>query len=166
MDGLARIGWTGMFASEVPPLELFVRGTVIYLGILVMLRVLLRREAASITVPDLLMIVLLADAGQNAMATDYHTLTDGGVLIGTIIFWNYALDWLAYHFRSVEWFVHPPPLPLVRNGRLIARNLRRESISEQELMTQLRQNGIEEIADVKLAVMEGDGRISVIRRDR
>lgn len=166
MDWLVPVDWRGMFGSEVAPLELFIRGTLIYLGILAMLRLLLRREAASITVPDLLMIVLLADAGQNAMAKDYHTLTDGAVLIGTIIFWNYALDRLAFRFRFVEWFVHPPPLPLIRNGRVIARNLRRESISEQELMSQLRQKGVEEIGDVRLAVMEGDGRISVIRHNR
>lgn len=121
-----------MFTSQVPPLELFVRGSFVYLGILLMLRMLLRREAASITVPDLLMVVLIGDAGQNAMAKDYHTLTDGAVLIATIVFWNYALDRLAFRFRFVEWFVHPPPLPLVRKGRVIARNLRRESISRQE----------------------------------
>lgn len=166
MEGLLQVEWREMFSSQVPPLELFVRGSLIYLGILAMFRLLLRREAASITVSDLLMVVLIADAGQNAMAKDYHTLTDGAVLIGTIIFWNYTLDRLAFRFRWVEWFVHPPPLPLIRNGRVIARNLRRESISEQELMSQLRENGVEDIADVKLAVMEGDGRVSVIRRGR
>lgn len=166
MERLYQIEWGELFVSEVPPLELFVRGTLIYLGIITMLRLVLRREAASITVPDLLMIVLIADAGQNAMAKDYHSITDGAILVGTIIFWNYLLDWLAFRFRIVEWFVHPPPLPLVRDGRLIARNLRRESISEEALMSQLRQNGVESIGDVKLAVMEGDGRISVIRRER
>jgi len=165
MDALLEIDWKHLLEPTVPPLELVLRGTVIYLGILVVVRMLLRREAAAISLPDLLMVVLLSDAAQNAMADNYSSLTDGVILVGTIILWNYTLDRLAFHVPFFTRFVHPPPLPLVRNGQLLKRNMRMESISEDELMSQLRQAGVDDIAKVKVAHIEGDGRISVIKRN-
>jgi uncharacterized membrane protein YcaP (DUF421 family) len=140
------------------------RGTLIYLGIFVILRLALRRVAGNVTIADLLMMVLIADAAQNAMASEYRSVTDGAVLISTIIFWNFALDWLAFRFPRIGRFVHPPPLPLVRDGRVLWRNLRREFISIEELRSQAREQGIEDFAQIKLAQMEGDGRISIIKR--
>lgn len=165
MDALLEIDWKHLLEPTVPPLELVMRGTIIYLGILVVVRMLLRREAAAISLPDLLMVVLLSDAAQNAMADNYTSLTDGIILVGTIILWNYTLDRLAFHVPFFTRLVHPPPLPLVRNGQLLKRNMRMESISEDELMSQLRQAGVDDIAKVKAAHIEGDGRISVIKRE-
>lgn len=165
MEALFAIDWQHVFEPTVPPLELVLRGTVIYLGIFFVIRFLLRRDAAALSLPDLLMVVLIADAAQNAMADNYESLTDGAVLVGTIIFWNYALDRVAFHVPYFARFVHPPPLPLVRNGRMLRRNMRDESISEEELMSQLRQAGVDDVAKVKVAHIEGDGRISVIKRE-
>ena len=164
MDALLEIDWKHLLEPTVPPLELVLRGTVIYLGILLVVRMLLRREAAAISLPDLLMIVLLADAAQNAMADDYSSLTDGIILVGTIILWNYTLDRLACHIPFFARLLHPPPVPLVRNGQLLKRNMRIESISEDELMSQLRLAGVDDIAKVKSAHIEGDGRISVVKK--
>lgn len=84
-------------------------------------------------------------------------------MVGTIILWNYTLDRLAFHVPFFTRLVHP--LPLVRNGQLLQRNMRMESISEDELMSQLRQAGVDDVAKVKVAHIEGDGRISVIKRE-
>lgn len=165
MDALVNIDWKHVFEPTVPAAELVLRGSLIYLGIFSVLRFLTRREAASISLPDLLMVVLIADAAQNAMSDSYGSVTDGAVLVGTIIFWNYVLDRLAYRYAAVARFVHPPPLPLIRNGRMLRRNMREEFISEEQLMSQLRHNGVEDITKVKVAHIEGDGRISVIQRE-
>ncbi|MFL6653076.1 MAG: DUF421 domain-containing protein, partial [Sulfurifustaceae bacterium] len=74
------------------------------------------------------------------------------------------LDRLSFHFPWIERFIHPPPLLIIRNGRMLWRNMRTESISKEELMSQLREAGIEDIADVKSAHVEGDGRISIIKQ--
>ncbi len=163
MEAMA-LDWREMFTSTVSPLELFLRGTLMYIGIFTVLRVLLRREAGAISLPDLLMITLIADASQNAMTSGYKSITDGAVLVGTIIFWNYALDRLSFHFPRFERFIHPPPLTLVRDGAILWRNMRKESVSKEELLSQLREAGIENIAEVKKASVEGDGRISIIKR--
>ncbi|MFL6624824.1 MAG: DUF421 domain-containing protein [Sulfurifustis sp.] len=153
-----------MFGLTVSPFELMLRGSLMYLGIFSTVRVLLRREAAAISLPDLIMVTLIADAAQNAMTSGYQSVTDGAILVGTIILWNFTLDRLSFHFPWIERFIHPPPLLIIRNGRMLWRNMRTESISKEELMSQLREAGIEDIADVKSAHVEGDGRISIIKQ--
>ena len=164
-EGVFAIDWNAILVPDTPLLEIFVRGTVVYLGLFVMLRVL-RRQSSSVGIGDMLVLVLIADAAQNAMAADYHSVPDGLLLVATIIGWSYALDWLGYHVPSVQRFIYPPPLPLVRDGKLLRRNMRQELITEQELMSQLRQNGIESLDQVERAYMEGDGQISFVKREQ
>jgi uncharacterized membrane protein YcaP (DUF421 family) len=165
MQMLFGIDWPHVFLPSVALAELILRGSLIYLGIFALMRFVLKREAGPIGLPDLLMTVLIADAAQNAMAAEYRSITEGAVLIATIVGWNYALDWLGHRFPRVERLLHPPPLPLVKDGRLLRRNMRHELVTEEELMSQLRQHGIAELAQVHAAYMEGDGQISVIARE-
>ncbi len=106
-----------------------------------------------------------ANAAQNALSSDYTSVSDGFILVLTIIFWSYTLNWLGYKFPRVQHFLSPPPLLLVKDGQLNYRNLRRELITDDELMSQLRKQGIEDINKVKRAYMESDGSISAIERD-
>jgi uncharacterized membrane protein YcaP (DUF421 family) len=154
--------WKSIFLPDIPFLEIIVRGSIMYLALFIMLRVILKRQTGTLTITDLLLITLLADASQNAIAGEYKSIPTGIVLVATIISWNYAFDWLS--FRS-EWFrelIEPSPLPLVKNGRMLRRNMRQELITEDELMMQLREQGLNDMAKVKEAYMESDGRISII----
>lgn len=160
------VEWARVFLPDTPLLEIVVRGSVMYLLLFGMIRGILKRVASTIGLADLLMVVLVADAAQNALANDYSSIADGLVLVGTIMFWNYTLDWLGYRFPQFQRFFHPPPLPLVKDGHLLHRNMRRELITRDELMSQLREQGISELAQVKAAHMEGDGRISVIQHQQ
>lgn len=148
----------------VSPAELVVRGTLMYWFLFLLLRFVLRRDVGSLAMADVLLLVVISDASQNAMAGGYQSVTDGIILVSTIAAWNYLLDWSAYRWPAVRRFVEPRPLPLVRDGRVLRGNLRRELISLPELMAKLRESGVESVADVKLAVMESDGEISVIRK--
>ncbi len=161
---LPQIEWMETFAPTAAVPELALRGTVVYLALFALLRLVLKRESGGIGITDLLVVVLIADAAQNAMAGQYRSVGDGLVLVGTIVFWCYALEWLGYRFPPIRRFVHPEALLLVKDGRMLRRNMSRELITEEELMTQLREKGIEELGQVKEAFMEGDGRISVITR--
>ena len=145
----------------MPIAEIFLRGTVIYLLLFGILRVL-RREAGAISVGDLLVVVLVADAAQNAMASDYKSITEGVLLVGTIVGWDYFLNWLGYRSRWVHHLLRPAPLPLIKDGRLLRRNLRQELITTDELMSELRQQGVESVDAVRRCYLEGDGHFSVI----
>ena len=158
------LDWQTIFRPSVPVLETFLRGTLVYLTLFWILRFVLKREAGTVGLADLLLIVLIADAAQNAMSADYKSVTDGVLLVATLVFWNYALDWLAFRFPAFERVFQPPPLPLVRDGKMLRRNMRRELITADELMSHVREQGLEDIRDVQAAYMESDGRISVIRR--
>lgn len=166
MHALFGADWKQMFALDTPLLEIFLRGTIIYLALFALLRFIVKREVGTVGIADLLVIVVIADAAQNAMAGSYTSVTDGVLLIGTIVWWNLALDWIAYRFPAARRIIEPQPLPLVRHGRLNRRNMRKALITEDELMSQLRLQGVEDLADVELSCMEGDGRISVVERKK
>jgi uncharacterized membrane protein YcaP (DUF421 family) len=165
VDSFFAIDWGQIFKPDTPPLEIFLRGSIVYLALFTLLRLVLRREAGTVGMSDLLVIVLIADAAQNAMAGNYNSVPDGILLVATIVFWSFALEWLGYHVPWIGRFVHPPALLLVRDGQLLRRNMRRELITEDELMTQLRLQGVEDLASVRKACMEGDGQISVVKAD-
>jgi uncharacterized membrane protein YcaP (DUF421 family) len=79
--------------------------------------------------------------------------------------WDFALDWLAYHSRVAYWMLHPPPLVLIKSGRIHWRNLRSQLITRADLLQQLREQGVEDVRQVKRCCLESDGQMSVIRED-
>src|SRR4051794_28454241 len=87
--------------------EMFVRGTIMYFVLLALLRFIRNRQSSGLGVTDVLVIVLIADAAQNGMAKEYRSVTEGAALVGTIIGWDYALDWLSYRFPGVQRLIHP-----------------------------------------------------------
>ena len=152
-----------LFRFSVNPLELVLRGALIYVGLVLLFRFALRRDLGQLGVADVLFIVLIADASQNGMAGEYRSLADAAVLIGTLAACNVALDWATYHWPAMQRLMEVPTVELVRNGRILRRNLRREWMTVDELMGKLREQGIANVADVKLAVMEANGELSVLK---
>jgi uncharacterized membrane protein YcaP (DUF421 family) len=153
-----------LFGFGVSPLEIIVRGSAMYWFLFLLFRLVLRRDAGALGIADILLLVLIADAAQNAMAGGYDTIAEGMLLVATIAAWNWAMDVASYRFKAIRRLAEPTPLVLVRRGRLVHHNLRREYITTPELMASLREQGIDKLADVKMARMEPDGQISVIRQ--
>ena len=158
------IDWRELFVPTGSLLELVIRASLMYLLILAGLRVF-RRDAGSLSVSDLLVVVLIADAAQNGMAGEYHSITEGAVIVAAIFAWNVVLDWLAYRSRFAYWLLHPPPLVLVKNGNVQWRNLRSQLITKDDLLQQLREQGVDDVSQVQRCCLESDGRMSVIRAD-
>lgn len=148
---------------DVPLFETFLRGLVMYLVIFALLRYVLRGKTSA-SAADLLVLVLIADAAQNAMSAEYKSLPNGIVLVGTIIGASFTLDWLGRRVPIIERFVHRERQALIINGRIDHKALKREMISEDELQTQLNLQGIESASDVKRAYLEGTGEVSVIKK--
>jgi uncharacterized membrane protein YcaP (DUF421 family) len=162
MNKWLTINWQAIFIPSIPVLELIVRGSLVYLALFSVLRFLPSRQLGTLGIADLLVVVLFAEAAQNAMASNYTSITEGAILVGTVIFWSYFLNWLGYKIPKFQRFINPPPLLLVKNGQMINRHMQRELITDEELMSQLRQQGVEFLADVKKAYLEADGSISAI----
>ena len=156
--------WQELFGLSVSPLDLIIRGTAVYWFLVLIFRTILRRDAGSVGIADILLLVIIADAAQNAMAGEYRSITDGFILIGTIVGWNFLIDYLSFRSPRLRRIFEPPEVLLVRNGRVQRRNLRREHIAEAELMAKLREHGVEDVKKVKAAFFEADGEISVIKK--
>jgi len=152
-----------LFGFSISPAEILVRGSAIYWFLFLLFRFVLRRDSGSMAISDMLLVVLVADAAQNAMAGEYKSISDGVLLIATLGAWNYLLDWGAFRSAAVRKFVEGDPIQLVRDGRPIKRNLRREMVTMEDLMSTLREHGLENLAQVKSACMESDGEISIIK---
>jgi uncharacterized membrane protein YcaP (DUF421 family) len=159
------IDWESMFVPATPPLEIVIRGTVMYLVLYTLLRVVVKRETGTTSVADLLVIVLIADAAQNGMAGDYTSITEGALLVFVIIGWSFALDAIAYRWPKAARLIRPRPLLLVRDGQILHRNMRRELISEDELLGRLREHGIDDLSKVREVRIESDGRLSILTRE-
>jgi uncharacterized membrane protein YcaP (DUF421 family) len=153
----------GLFEIHVPVAELVLRGTLVYWLLFLIFRFVLRRDVGAVGIADILLLVIVADAAQNAMSGGYDTFAEGAILVLTIVAWNWLLDFLSFRFALVRRFATPERLTLIHRGVAQRRNLRREFITMEELQEKLREQGIEKLADVKAAYLEGDGQISVIR---
>jgi uncharacterized membrane protein YcaP (DUF421 family) len=162
MDRLLVVDWHSMFVPALGLAEIVLRGTLMYLALFVILRFMGRRQAGHFGPADFLVIVLIADAAQNALGAEYRSVTEGALLVLTIVVWDFSIDWAAWRFPALRPFLKTPPLTLVENGRILRQNLRAEMLSREELMGQLREQGVEDLKRVKLARIEGDGRLSVI----
>jgi len=158
------VQWDKLFVLTISPVELFIRGSVIYLFILVLMRAL-RREPGTVGIADLLMVVLIADASQNAMAGDYHSVLDGLILVLTIVFWNYLMDWITVRSRVIERFTFPAPVPLFQNRAMNHSNMRKQFVTQEQLMSLLREHGIDDLDKVKAVFIEGSGHVSAIPTD-
>ena len=156
----------GLFRFSVSPAELVVRGTAMYLFLFALFRIVVKRRVGTIGMADLLVLVIIADAAQNAMAGEYRSISDGMVLVATIIGWNHLLDFLAWRFAALRRLLEPSPLLLIDHGRVMRRHLRLEFVTEDELLAKLREQGVSDPTQVEKAYLESDGQVSVIRRRR
>lgn len=157
--------WQGIFVPEYSLLEMVVRGTIMYLLVFVLVRLMSKRQIGGLGPSDVLVIVLLAEvAGNGFTASDYRSVSEGAVLVATVLGWTYALNWLGNRFPVMERLIRGPKLKLVENGQMLRRNMQAELVTREELLAQMREKGFANCEDVAAAYMEADGRISIIKR--
>ena len=163
MDWFATVDWEGIFDPKHALLELFIRGTLMYLIIFVLLRVAVRRQVGGMGMTDVLVIVLIAEVAGNGISDNFQSIPESTVLIATVLFWTYVIQWLQSRFPAIERLLTDSKLKLIENGNMLRKNMRSEFVTVEELTAQLREQGLEDCRDVKAAYMEADGKISIIR---
>src|SRR5690606_32658773 len=155
-----KIMLTDVFALELGPVEMVLRGTLVYWFFFLSTRIVGRRQLSSISVADFLILFLVADAAGDALTGGSESLTDGLIVVSTIIFWGAVIDRLSYHFPKMERFFTPERHQITKDGALQRRILRRHYIALDELTSEMRLKGIESLADVGNAYVEPSGEIS------
>ena len=154
--------WEQMFVPDSSVVESFLRATVIYLSLLILFRVVLKRQSGSIGLPDVMLIVLVSECVSASLNAEAKSIPSGLAAVFALLFWNYALDWLAYRWPWLERRLEPQPLQLIRDGQRLRENMDAEDVTDEELLAQLRLKGIDDITKVKAAFIESEGMISVI----
>jgi uncharacterized membrane protein YcaP (DUF421 family) len=153
------------FDLSNPLLNIVARTAIIYLALLVGLRLTGKRQVGQLTPFDLLLLLLLSNAVQNAMVGPDTSVTGGLVAAGTLFTANAVVAAVVRRSRGVANLVEGTPTLLIRHGQVLKENLGREGISEQDLLRSLREHGVEDVTSVRAAILEIDGTISVMRED-
>jgi uncharacterized membrane protein YcaP (DUF421 family) len=148
--------------SLVTALEIAFRSFVIYLVILIGLRLAGKREVGQLTVFDLVVLLLIANAVQNAMVGPDTSLIGGIIAAATLLVVNTILARLRLKWPRLRHWVEGTPTLLVLHGETIARNMQQEGMDEDTLLAALREHGVSDLSEVEMAVLETDGSISVV----
>lgn len=134
----------------------------VYVFIVIAMRLFGKTEIAQLSVVDLVFILLISNAVQNAMVGADSTLAGGLVAATTLFVMNYAFKRCIYRIPWFNKLVQGSPLTLVRHGQIDQRNLSHAMLTKDELMESLREHGVESVSDVDMAILEVDGNISVL----
>jgi len=134
----------------------------VYLFIIIAIRIFGKKELAQLSVVDLVFILLISNAVQNAMVGPDSTLSGGLVAASTLFLVNYALKYLQYRFPKLGKVVQGDATMLVYQGKILESHMKKAKITDDELMEAVREHGVKSIKDVDLAIMEVDGSISVL----
>lgn len=134
---------------------------VIYLFIIVAIRLFGKKELSQLSVLDLVFVLLISNAVQNAMVGPDATLMGGLVAATTLFVVNYIFKWIMYKFPKFSKTIQGHPQLLIYNGILMKQNLDKLRLSKAELEEAIREHGETSISDIDLAVLEVDGHISL-----
>lgn len=146
-------------------LEIALRTAIIYLVVLIGIRLTGKREVGQMTPFDLVLLLLIANAVQNAMTGPDTSVTGGLVAAATLLTVNAVVTHVVWRYRTMRRWIEGTPTLLIREGRILKENLAKEQVTSDEVMQALREHGIATLADVSLAVLEIDGSISVLKND-
>jgi len=155
-----------LFDLAMPWWEFVLRAVVVYAVLLAMIRISGKRTMGQFTPFDVLLIVLLGNAVQNSLLGADQSLLGGLLLAAVLITINWIVGFVSARSRTAERVIEGEPIVLARDGQLFQRVLRRELVSENDFNEALRQNGELTMEDVALALLETDGRISVVPKKK
>lgn len=152
-----------MFTLSLPWWEFSLRALIVYIFLLGTLRLTGRRQIGQLSPFDFVLLFILSNAVQNSMNGGDNSVTSGLVLVVTLIAAHWILSYLSFKYKGFAQFIDGKPEVLIHNGILQKSTLKKERITHDELESILRRNGCNKIEDVKIAIVEGNGAISVIK---
>ena len=162
-DGALPLG-ASLWRTTQPWWEFVIRGLLVYGFLLLVLRLTGKRQVGQLSPFDLVLLLVLSNAVQNSMNGGDNTVAGGFILVITLVAVNGLVSWLTFRSKKMELLVEGRPRILVHDGAAIESALAQEQISRHELMAAIRQVGLTDIEEVRVAILESNGRINVIRK--
>ena len=145
-------------------MEIIVRATVIYFFLWMLTRALGKRELAEMTAFELLLLMVTGDLIQQGVTQEDTSITGAILAVGTIGAWILIFSWLGWRFPSARKVIEGVPVVVVRDGRPIEPALRLERVTLEELLESARNQGIGNLRDIDLAILEPSGKFSFLQR--
>jgi uncharacterized membrane protein YcaP (DUF421 family) len=144
-------------------MDLVLRAAVVFAFVLLLTRVIGKRELGSLQPIDLILLIILGDALQQGLTQDDYSLTGALLVVSTIALLQVFTSWLAYRFPRTRPVLEGEPIIVIHNGELIQRNLDRERLTIDDIAEEARKQQITHLSEVKFAVLETSGSISFIK---
>lgn len=157
------VDWVDVFLPDSSPVEMIVRGAVLYILFVIFFRVMPRRTGGELETMDLVFLLLVTEAASHSLG-EFTSIFDGIVMILTMMTLNYLVNFLTHRNAWFERLLTRPPVVVIRDGKMLLREMRREFLTQAELMEHLRSEGISSPDEVKTAYVENDGKLSVQKR--
>jgi uncharacterized membrane protein YcaP (DUF421 family) len=145
-------------------MDLVLRAVAMFVFLFVLTRIIGKRELGSLQPFDLLLLIILGDALQQGMTQDDYSITGAVLIVGTFASLQVMLSWLSFRFPRTRPILEGEPIIVIQNGEPIARNLRRERLTVDDLTEGARRQGIAHLADVHFAILETDGTLSFLQK--
>ncbi|WP_291271503.1 YetF domain-containing protein [Geothrix sp.] len=161
LEGALPVG-VSMWKLTQPWWEFVLRALLVYGFLLVLLRLTGKRQVGQLAPFDFVMLLVLSNAVQNSMNAGDNTVAGGFILVATLLAVNGVMSWLTWRSKRAETLLEGRPQILIHNGLLDEAMLASERITRHELMAAVRQAGVSDVADVRVAILETNGRINVI----
>lgn len=155
---------TDLFVPGTSLAEKIIRPVAVYIFLIVILRIGGRRELAQMNAFDLVVLLMLANAVQNAIIGEDNSLLGGMIGGATLIVLNLLVNWYLYRHPNLDRRIEGEPVQLVKDGRLLRQNLEHELITEEELMAVIHRQGVNDVESCAEVILETSGTISVIAR--
>ncbi len=145
-------------------MDLVLRTIVVFVFLLVLVRVIGRRELSTLEPFDLILLIVVGDALQQGLTQDDYSLTGALLVVGTFAVLQVGVSWLSYRFPRTRPLLQGEPIIVVQDGQVIDRNLKRERLTAEEIAEAARREQIGSLSDVQWAVLETSGQISFITK--
>jgi len=157
--------WRELLIPALPWWQLVLRGAIVYAGMLVLLRFAGKRTLAQLTAFDLLITLLVAGAVRHAMIGEDTSLTGGFIVAATLLVLHTIVATASARSVRVDRLIEGDPVLLARDGELFERRLRQNRVPRRDFDEAMRKAGVEDVADVKLATLETNGLITIVKRE-
>jgi uncharacterized membrane protein YcaP (DUF421 family) len=163
-EWLTGVDWRKYFVPEMSLPEILIWGTLLYVALTILMRVVPKRQAGSASISDILFVVLIGGVTVEGLGKHGKGITDFVLLLTVVMGWSYFVEWLTFRFSVVRRLLEPKATTLIRDGKVLKRNLDKEMIVPEELEAQLRLHEVTDASQVKEARLESEGDISVVRK--
>jgi uncharacterized membrane protein YcaP (DUF421 family) len=153
-----------MWHMDKPWWEFIIRASVVYLMVMALLRIAGKRQVGQMGMPQLVALLLISNAVQNAMNGNDSSITGGIILASVIVFWSFIAELITSKSKRLENLIQGRPTILIRKGKVLFDHLQHEHLSPTELKVLLRKQGVHSLSEIEEAILESDGYVSVRKK--